>query len=113
MTKTIKKSFVVVLMLVMSLFFALAVGTGYSSASAADEDNAAQVFIENVETFKTTVGGADGLSAEEIRNSMSQKDKVTLFFRMYNYVSSAGVITDADVNAAKQVYQKIYDQYKH
>lgn len=111
MTKTIKKSFVVVLMLVMSLFFALAVGTGYSSASAADEDNAAQVFIENVETFKTTVGGADGLSAEEIRNSMSQKDKVTLFFRMYNYVSSAGVITDADVNAAKQVYQKIYDQY--
>lgn len=111
MTKTIKKSFVVVLMLVMSLFFALAVGTGYSSASAADEDNAAQVFIENVETFKTTVGGADGLSAEEIRNSMSEKDKVTLFFRMYNYVSSAGVITDADVNAAKQVYQKIYDQY--
>lgn len=111
MTKTIKKSFVVVLMLVMSLFFALAVGTGYSSASAADEDNAAQVFIENVETFKTTVGGEDGLSAEEIRNSMSQKDKVTLFFRMYNYVSSAGVITDADVNAAKQVYQKIYDQY--
>ena len=56
MTKTIKKSFVVVLMLVMSLFFALAVGTGYSSASAADEDKtAAQVFIENVETFKTTV----------------------------------------------------------
>lgn len=112
MTKTIKKSFVVVLMLVMSLFFALAVGTGYSSASAADEEKTdAQVFIENVETFKTTVGGADGLSAEEIRNSMSQKDKVTLFFSMYNYVSSAGVITDADVNAAKQVYQKIYDQY--
>lgn len=112
MTKTIKKSFVVVLMLVMSLFFALAVGTGYSSASAADEEKTdAQVFIENVETFKTTVGGEDGLSAEEIRNSMSQRDKVTLFFRMYNYVSSAGVITDADVNAAKQVYQKIYDQY--
>lgn len=112
MTKTIKKSFVVVLMLVMSLFFALAVGTGYSSASAADEEKTdAQVFIENVETFKTTVGGEDGLSAEEIRNSMSQKDKVTLFFSMYNYVSSAGVITDADVNAAKQVYQKIYDQY--
>ncbi len=112
MTKTIKKSFVVVLMLVMSLFFALAVGTGYSSASAADEEKTdAQVFIENVETFKTTVGGADGLSAEEIRNSMSEKDKVTLFFSMYNYVSSAGVITDADVNAAKQVYQKIYDQY--
>lgn len=112
MTKTIKKSFVVVLMLVMSLFFALAVGTGYSSASAADEEKTdAQVFIENVETFKTTVGGADGLSAEEIRNSMSQKDKVTLFFSMYNYVSSAGVITDADVKAAKQVYQKIYDQY--
>ena len=112
MTKTIKKSFVVVLMLVMSLFFALAVGTGYSSASAADEEKTdAQVFIENVETFKTTVGGADGLSAEEIRNSMSQRDKVTLFFRMYNYVSSAGVITDADVKAAKQVYQKIYDQY--
>lgn len=112
MTKTIKKSFVVVLMLVMSLFFALAVGTGYSSASAADEEKTdAQVFIENVETFKTTVGGEDGLSAEEIRNSMSQRDKVTLFFRMYNYVSSAGVITDADVKAAKQVYQKIYDQY--
>ena len=112
MTKTIKKSFVVVLMLVMSLFFALAVGTGYSSASAAEDKTDAQVFIENVETFKTTVGGEDGkLSNEEIRNSMSDKTSVTLFFSMYNYVSSAGVITDSDVLAAKQTYQTVYDQY--
>ena len=114
MTKTIKKSFVVVLMLVMSLFFALAVGTGYSSASAADEEKTdAQVFIENVKTFKTTVDtDADGvLSDEEIRASMSAKDKVTLFLSMYNYISTSGVITDQDVLTAKETYQRIYVQY--
>ena len=110
MTKTIKKSFIVLLMLVASLFFAVAVGTGFNSASAAEQKTDAQMFIEDVETFKTNVAGTGEFDNPAIRASMLEKENVTLFFKMYLYVSTATEIP-AEAASAKVTYTKIYNQY--
>ena len=112
MTKTIKKSFIVLLMLVASLFFAFAVGTGFNSASATEDQAKAAAFIENVKAFETKVGGEDSrLDEAEIRASMTSEENVTLFLNMYMYVISSGTKMPEDALAYKPTYDAIYNGY--
>ena len=111
MTKTIKKGFIVLLMLVASLFFAFAAGTGFNSVSADAQADAA-AFVQDVENFKTKVtnNGTVEFDSVAIRNSMLEKDTVTLFFKMYFYVSTATDIPESAA-AARLTYNQIFNQY--
>lgn len=113
MTKTLKKSFIVILMLVTSLFFGFAFGTA-NSASADGLTNEENKFISDVNTFielaDTDHDGA--LSIAEITAVKGTADADTKFISMYTFISNSDTgNSEATYVAAKSNYQMIYTQY--
>lgn len=118
MTKTIKKGFIVLLMLVASLFFAFAAGTGFNSVSAdaIELTQEQKDFRDNFKAFKTYAdANEDGeLSNDEIVAVKGVLKADDLFVLMYSYYINAGAgldNADAEFVAAKNGYNAIYKVY--
>lgn len=113
MTKTLKKSFIVILMLVTSLFFGFAFGTA-NSASAADLTVEENKFISDVNAFIDLADTDDNgvLSSDEILAKKGNAEADSKFLSMYTFISNSDTgNTEATYVVAKQSYQTIYNQY--